>query len=92
MELLDKIVETNPNLYFIEGFYDKHFLIIMTEKVKEVKVSLELLSLIRESHDKKIPIASAIEKILGDNTDNDRLSLIEKHISWLSEKGVIRLV
>lgn len=92
MELIDRIVKTNPNLYFIEGFYGKHYLIKMIPSISEVKISYELLSLLRTSHDNKISIIDAAKDVLGNMIDNEHLKLLLKQINWLDEKGMINLI
>lgn len=91
MELIDKVVENNSNLYFIEGFYGKHYLIKMSPSISEVKLSYELLSLLKLSHDERLSIGDAYEKILGDKVNREYLKLFLKQISWLHEKGMINL-
>lgn len=91
MELIDKVVENNSNLYFIEGFYGKHYLIKMSPSISEVKLSYELLSLLKLSHDERLSIGDAYEKILGDKVNREYLKLLLKQISWLHEKGMINL-
>ncbi len=89
---MDKMVENNLNLYFVEGFYGKHYLIKMSPFISEVKMSYELLNLLKVSHDEGIPIKNACEKILGDKTNSKCLNQILNQISWLNEKGMINLI
>mgnify|MGYP000899934791 CR=1 FL=1 len=91
MELTNKVVETNSNLYFIEGFYGKHYLITISSSISEVKLSYELLNVLRLSHDERLTIGDAYEKILGSKVDREYLKQLSKQISWLHEKGMINL-
>lgn len=92
MHLINKIVKKNPNLYFVEGFYEKHYLIMMGSSIKEVKISYELLNLLKISHDKGISIGEAYKNFLHDEVETEDSNLLLKQINWLNEKGMIDLI
>lgn len=92
MELIDKVIEPNDNLYFIEGFYGNHYLITMSPAISEVKLPYELLNLLKISHDERLSIGDALKKALGDRVNNEHLMLLTKQIGWLNEKGMINLI
>jgi hypothetical protein len=92
MELIDKVLEANDNLYFVEGFYGNHYLITMSPAISEVKLPYELLNLLKISHDERLSIGDAFKKVLGNNGKSEDLKQLSKQISWLNEKGMINLI
>jgi predicted nuclease of restriction endonuclease-like RecB superfamily len=92
MDLNVKTVQNNPNLYFVEGFYKKSYLIALSEQPREVEISHELLILLKTSHDRCVTIKEAYEQLFLFEDKMEVSELILRQIKWLNERGMITLV
>lgn len=89
------IIKNNPKLFFIEGMYGDNVLLLMEERIREIKVSKQLLNLIRTSHDEGNSIEELVEKELegmSEESKKEHRIKIENLMKWLVEKGVVQLV
>lgn len=98
MSILDKKVSSDDKLYFIEGFYEDHFLINIGETTKEVKIPYNLLMVLKNSYGESATIADSIEAIMPKEIVEDKELLFNearvllKQVLLLQDKGVINLV
>ncbi|MEN2774631.1 hypothetical protein ABCY62_06195 [Acetivibrio clariflavus] len=91
MELANKVICKDQKLFFVEGFYGKHYLIKISSSISEVMIPYELLNVLRISHDENLSIGDAFKKVLGVEANSENLNKLSKQVNWLNEKGMICL-